>query len=297
MLNVSDPVGASSGPLPRFVRHLISCRRVDHLCIELAWVTLNRMNPFLRQILKLAGMLMWMGVAFFIPFNLSPELRAQAWVAVAELLALTAVVWFCWWVDGMRTRSRAFSFATLWFIPVGSMNIARQPFWPWAESLWPWVAIIAGLSVITCICLSSQASEAEDNAAGKEPGPPVSALRTAVGITCVGLWVITLGYEGWPVSWTQSVSAKIAVNIIAVGSLYMIWRVNPSRTYQWNNSNRYFILLGLLTVSALGGGISQWAWGNQELWVCFSLFAFTGWVICEVWARLASPRPPANPVA
>jgi len=222
------------------------------------------MNPTLRRIFDIAVMLMWMVVGIIVPLNLSPELRAQIWVAIAIHLTLAAILWFVWWAEGKRTRSRAFDFATLWFVPVVSMNIDREPFWPWAQPLWPWVAIIAGLGCVACICLSAQASAAEDKAAGKEPGPPVSKLRLALAFVCMIVWGLAVCYQGWPESLTQQHWAKLAINVIAVGSVWLFWVLNPERPRTWPKLG-YYVFFSFVTVTMLGAGISPWAWRNDTL--------------------------------
>jgi hypothetical protein len=231
------------------------------------------MNPTLRRIFDFAVMLMWMVVGIIVPLSLSPELRAQIWVAIAIHLTLAAILWFGWWAEGKRTRSRAFSFATLWFIPFGSMNIAREPFWPWAQPLWPWLAIVAGLASVACICLSEQASAAEDKAAGKEPGPPVSKLRLALAFVCMIVWGLAVCYQGWPESLTQQLWAKLAINVIAVGSVWSFWFLNPE-SLRTRPKFRFYVLFSFVTVMALGVGISPWAWHNETL-----EFAFLGFIL------------------
>ena len=216
-------------------------------------------------------MLMWMTVAIFVPLNLSPELRAQVWVAVAVHLATAAILWFGWLAEGKHTRSRAFSFATLWFIPLAALSASSTPFWSWSAPLWPWLTIVAGLGGVACICLSEQASAAEDKEAGKEPGPPISKLRLAMSIGCMVIWAASILYEGWPESLTQQLWAKLAINAIAVGSIWLFWVLNPERPRTWPKLGNY-VFFSCVTVMMLGVGISPWAWHNDTLELAFMAF-------------------------
>lgn len=243
----------------------------DHLCAAPGSATLAGMNPTLRRISKFSAMLMWMAVALIVPLNLSPELRAQAWVAVAVHLATAAALWFGWWVEGKHTRSRAFSFAVLWFIPLAALSVSSKPFWPWSAPLWPWLTIVAGLAIVVCICLSEQASAAEDKAAGKEPAPPVSKLRMAASIGCMVLWAGSVLCQGWPESLTQELWAKLGINIIAVGCIWLLWVLNPERPRTWPKLRSY-CFFSCLTVMMLGAGISPWAWHNDTLELVFLAF-------------------------
>ena len=229
------------------------------------------MNPTLRRIAEVATMLMWMAVAIVVPLNLSPELRAQAWVVVAVHLATAAILWFGWWADGKHTRSRAFDFATLWFIPLAALSASSKPFWPWFTPLWPWLTIFAGLGGVACICLSEQASAAEDKAAGNEPASPVSRLRMALSLGILVMWAGLILYQGWPESLTQQLWAKIAVNVIAVGGIWLFWLLNPERPRTWPRLGYYFFF-SCVTVMMLGAGISSWAWHNDTLELAFMAF-------------------------
>jgi hypothetical protein len=226
------------------------------------------MNPTLRKMFDIFVMLMWMIVGIIVPLNLSAELRAQAWVAVAVHLATAAILWFGWWAEGKHTRSRAFSFATLWFIPLAALSASSKPFWPWSASLWPWLTIFAGLAGVACICLSEQASAVEDKVAGKEPATPVSKLRMAMSIGCMVIWAGSILYEGWPESLTQQLWAKLAINVIAVGSIWLFWVLNPERPRTWPKLG-YYVFFSCVTVMMLGAGISPWAWRNDTFELAF----------------------------
>jgi len=231
------------------------------------------MSSLFRQIVKHLPMLLWMVTAFVIPLSLTPELLAEAWVAIALPLAVAAALWYGWWEDGERTRSRAFDFATLWFMPILALNLNRKPFWPWAEPLWPWVGIVAGLGVVACLWLSARATAAEDKAAGKEPGPPASKLRLALAFVCMIVWGLAVCYYGWPLWLTRLLWAKLAINVIAVGSVWSFWFLNPE-SLRTRPKFRFYVLFSCVTVMALGAGISPWAWHNETL-----EFAFLGFIL------------------
>lgn len=270
---------------------------VEGLCGRPRLITLKSMNPILRKVSMVACMLMWLAASIFVPLSLSPEYRAQFWVAVADYLIVAAILWGAWMLDGERTKSRAFDFATLWFIPIVGLNVSRTPLWSWSRPFWPWLAVGAGLGACACIYFSAKMSAAEAAAAGKEPEPPASKPRLAMAIVCMGVFFTVLCFEGWPESLTRLLWAKIAINALALGSLFAMWRLNPQRSYRWNDTNRYYVLLGIASVSSLGGGISQWAWENQDLWVIFSYGALAVWMVFELWSWRSLKQPPASPVS
>jgi hypothetical protein len=102
-------------------------------------------------------------------------------------------------------------------------------------------------------------------------------LRYVLQALCCVVWAGTLCStvpdHSWPESLTRQVWANVAIHVVAVGSLWAAWRLSPDRPRTWKK-NRYYVLVGLVTVAGIGCGLSPWAWEN--ITVRWSYLIFVG---------------------
>jgi len=102
-------------------------------------------------------------------------------------------------------------------------------------------------------------------------------LRYVLQVLCCVVWAGTLCStvpdHSWPESLTRQVWANVAIHVVAVGSLWAAWRLSPDRPRTWKK-NRYYVLVGLVTVAGIGCGLSPWAWEN--ITVRWSYLIFVG---------------------
>lgn len=75
----------------------------------------------------------------------------------------------------------------------------------------------------------------------------------------------------WPESLARQLWAKVAINFVAVGSLWAAWCLSADRPRTWKK-NLYYVLAGLVTVAAIGCGLSPWAWENVTVQWCYLIF-------------------------
>jgi hypothetical protein len=102
-------------------------------------------------------------------------------------------------------------------------------------------------------------------------------LRNVLQALCCAIWFGTLcstvPNHLWPESLTRQAWTNVAIHAVAVGSLWAAWRLSPDRPRTWKK-NRYYVLVGLVTVAAIGCGLSPWAWEN--ITVRWSYLIFVG---------------------
>lgn len=84
---------------------------------------------------------------------------------------------------------------------------------------------------------------------------------------------------------------KLAVNIVALGSLWGCFYLNPETSWsgrQW----RTFTLFALCTVMMLSHGLSPWAWGHAAAeWALICLVAAFGLTHFYLLWQEAKPTP------
>ncbi len=102
-------------------------------------------------------------------------------------------------------------------------------------------------------------------------------FRYVLQALCLVLWLgalySTLPDHLWPESLPRQLWAKFAINCVALGGLWGAWCLSSDRPRTWKK-NRYYILVGLVTVAAIGCGLSPWAWEN--ITVQWSYLIFVG---------------------
>ena len=102
-------------------------------------------------------------------------------------------------------------------------------------------------------------------------------LRSVLQALCLVLWLgalcSTLPDHLWPESLPRLVWAKLAIHGVALGGLLGAWYLSSDRPRTWKK-NRYYVLVGLVTVAGIGCGLSPWAWDN--LAVQWSYLIFVG---------------------
>lgn len=86
-----------------------------------------------------------------------------------------------------------------------------------------------------------------------------------------GVLCSTLPDHLWPESLPRQLWAKVAINFVALGGLWGAWCLSTDRPRTWKK-NLYYVLAGLVTVAAIGCGLSPWAWENVTVQWCYLIF-------------------------
>ncbi len=120
-------------------------------------------------------------------------------------------------------------------------------------------------------------------------------LRWTLQALCLAVWMGALFSalpDVFPESLTRLLWAKMAINLIALGSLWAAWHLSPDRPRTWQK-NRYYLLIGLVTVAAIGCGISPWAWENVAVQLSYLIFVGLCCLAHQIMGWREAKRPPS----